>query len=193
MKGKIELAGVGGGTSPARSSDQDRSDDSLSGCVQGPVNDTPVSVSVTRLMREIEDDVRRRRRTRLVARGGPSEYRDGEVFAAVESVLPRAVESHELRRCSFPSSSATTRSGSCRRTSASRAIVRWSVPRSSRSSARSPAAHALALRVQPRELPAPGTSESHPVRLHRGARDRERASCARRQGCAEGASERARG
>jgi hypothetical protein len=49
-------------------------------------------ISVERVMREIEDDLRRERRTRLVAKGAPAEYRDAEVFAAVEQVLRRAVE-----------------------------------------------------------------------------------------------------
>jgi hypothetical protein len=49
-------------------------------------------ISVDRVMREIEDDLRRERRTRLVAKGAPSEYRDAEIFAAVEEVLRRAVE-----------------------------------------------------------------------------------------------------
>src|SRR5687768_11259837 len=49
-------------------------------------------ISVERVMREIEDDLRRERRARLVARGAPSEYRDAEIFAAVEDVLRRAVE-----------------------------------------------------------------------------------------------------
>ena len=46
-------------------------------------------------MREIEDDLRRERRARLLARGAPSEYRDAEVFAAVEGVLRRAVEGRD--------------------------------------------------------------------------------------------------
>jgi hypothetical protein len=49
-------------------------------------------ISVERVMREIEDDLRRERRTRLVAKGAPPEYRDADVFAAVERVLRRAVE-----------------------------------------------------------------------------------------------------
>lgn len=53
---------------------------------------TDSTVSVDRLMREIEGEVRRDRRARLVARGGPDEYADQETFAIVERVLRRAVE-----------------------------------------------------------------------------------------------------
>src|SRR5262245_62947641 len=52
-------------------------------------------ISVERVMREIEDDLRRERRARLVARGGPQEYRDAEIFAVVESVLRRAVDGRD--------------------------------------------------------------------------------------------------
>ena len=52
-------------------------------------------VSVERVMREIEDDLRRERRTRLLAKGAPAEYRDQEIYAAVERVLRRAVESRD--------------------------------------------------------------------------------------------------
>src|SRR5262245_18445101 len=52
-------------------------------------------VSVERVMREIEDDLRRERRTRLLARGVPAEYRDQELYATVERVLRRAVESRD--------------------------------------------------------------------------------------------------
>jgi hypothetical protein len=52
-------------------------------------------ISVEKMMREIEDDLRRERRVRLLARGAPSEYRDAEVFAAVEGVLRRGVEGRD--------------------------------------------------------------------------------------------------
>jgi len=52
-------------------------------------------VSVERVMREIEDDLRRERRTRLLAKGAPAEYRDQELYATVERVLRRAVESRD--------------------------------------------------------------------------------------------------
>jgi len=53
------------------------------------------AISVEEVMREIEDDLRRERRARLLARGAPSEYRDADVFAAVEGVLRRAVEGRD--------------------------------------------------------------------------------------------------
>ena len=46
-------------------------------------------------MRDVEHTVRRDRRTRLVARGGPSEYQDAETFDRVERVLRRALESRD--------------------------------------------------------------------------------------------------
>ena len=48
--------------------------------------------TVARLMREIEDEVRRQRQARALARGGPDDYRDETLFATVESVLGRAVD-----------------------------------------------------------------------------------------------------
>ena len=52
-------------------------------------------ISVEKVMREIEDDLRRERRARLLARGAPPEYRDVDVFEAVEGVLRRAVEGRD--------------------------------------------------------------------------------------------------
>ena len=52
-------------------------------------------ISVERVMQEIEDDLRKARRARLVARGAPQEYRDAEIFAAVENVLRRAVDGRD--------------------------------------------------------------------------------------------------
>jgi hypothetical protein len=52
-------------------------------------------VAVDRLMREIEDRVRRDRRTRLLARGGAPEYRDPAIYAAVEEVLRRALDDRD--------------------------------------------------------------------------------------------------
>lgn len=60
------------------------------------------AVSVERLMHEIADDLRGERRERALARGGPPEYRDPEIFAAVESVLRRAVESRNLDASLIP-------------------------------------------------------------------------------------------
>ncbi len=50
------------------------------------------AVSVDTLMRRLEDDLRNQLRKQLLARGGAREYTDDELFAAVESVLRRAVE-----------------------------------------------------------------------------------------------------
>lgn len=50
------------------------------------------AVSVDTLMRRLEDDLRHRLRQQLLNRGGALAYTDDELFAAVESVLRRAVE-----------------------------------------------------------------------------------------------------
>jgi hypothetical protein len=49
-------------------------------------------VKVDDLMREIEDEVRRARRTRLVAHGAASDYADPQIYAAVDAVLRRAID-----------------------------------------------------------------------------------------------------
>src|SRR5437899_2409243 len=51
-----------------------------------------MAVSVERLMRQLEEEVRAERRARLVARGGPAEYEDAAVFEAVDALLRRAVD-----------------------------------------------------------------------------------------------------
>ena len=53
------------------------------------------SLSVERLMRQIEDEVRLARRARLLAPGGSATYADGEVFAIVERTLRRALEERD--------------------------------------------------------------------------------------------------
>lgn len=60
----------------------------------GPMG-TPAHVPVERLMREIEDDVRQMRRSRLLARGGAGEYEDPAVYAQVDEVLRRAIDARE--------------------------------------------------------------------------------------------------
>lgn len=60
------------------------------------------AVSVERLMREIEGDLRGERRERVLARGGPAEYRDAQLFAMVERVLRRAVESRDPEASLIP-------------------------------------------------------------------------------------------
>jgi hypothetical protein len=52
-------------------------------------------VVVENLMREIEDDVRHLRRKRLLARGGPGEYRDPKIYAGVDEVLRRAIDARD--------------------------------------------------------------------------------------------------
>ena len=52
-------------------------------------------LNVERVMREIEDDLRRERRTRLLAKGAPPEYRDQAIYSAVERVLRQAVEGRD--------------------------------------------------------------------------------------------------
>jgi hypothetical protein len=51
-----------------------------------------VPVAVDRVMETIEDDVRRVRRQRLLARGGAHAYRDPAIYEAVDRALQRAVE-----------------------------------------------------------------------------------------------------
>ena len=60
------------------------------------------AVSVERLMHEIEDELRGERRERALARGGPADYRNPEIFAAVEGVLRRAVDSRYLDASLIP-------------------------------------------------------------------------------------------
>ena len=62
--------------------------------------ETPIRVA--NLMREIGDDVRRDRRKRLLAHGGPPEYDDPEIYAAVEGILKRAVEGLDRPASLFP-------------------------------------------------------------------------------------------
>ena len=59
-------------------------------------------ISVERVMQEIEDDLREARRARLVAKGGPQEYRDAEIFAAVENALRRAVDGRDHNAVLLP-------------------------------------------------------------------------------------------
>ena len=52
-------------------------------------------VAVDRLMHQIEDDVRIARRKRLLARGGPDEYRDHDIYAGVDRILRRALDARD--------------------------------------------------------------------------------------------------
>lgn len=56
---------------------------------------SPMPVSVDSLMREIEDDVREMRRTRLLARGGADEYRDPSIYERVDETLRRAIDARD--------------------------------------------------------------------------------------------------
>src|SRR5262245_19753044 len=58
--------------------------------------------SVDRLMRDIEDEVRRRRRSRLLAPGGSPDYEDPEIFAAVERTLRKALEDRDAAMLLLP-------------------------------------------------------------------------------------------
>jgi hypothetical protein len=66
------------------------------------VGEAPAGTTVERLMRVIEEEVREERRTRLVAGGGPAEYRDPAVFAEVEQALRRAIERHDTEVLLLP-------------------------------------------------------------------------------------------
>lgn len=72
--------------------------------IMAPVStaDPATSATVARLMREIEDEVREQRRQRMLARGGPDEYQDEDVFAIVEDVLRRAVQGRNLDALLLP-------------------------------------------------------------------------------------------
>ena len=52
-------------------------------------------LEVDRLMGELEDDVRRARRKRLLARGGAADYRDEALYERVDLVLRRALEARD--------------------------------------------------------------------------------------------------
>ena len=52
-------------------------------------------LKVDRVMRQLEEDVRRARRKRLLARGGADDYRDAEIYEGVDVVLRRALEARD--------------------------------------------------------------------------------------------------
>ena len=54
------------------------------------------TIRVDAVMSGIESSVRDELRRRLVARGGPSEFRDAEIFARVHEVLARAADRRDL-------------------------------------------------------------------------------------------------
>ena len=53
-------------------------------------------------MTELQDDVRRARRTRLLARGGASDYRDPDLYEHVDGVLRRALEARDHEALLLP-------------------------------------------------------------------------------------------
>jgi len=52
-------------------------------------------VSVERLMRELGAEISSERRERMMTRGGASEYRDPELYARVEAIFRRVLESRD--------------------------------------------------------------------------------------------------
>ena len=60
-----------------------------------PADDPAAKVDVDRLMSQIEDDVRRARRKRLLARGGAADYRDADLYEKVDVVLRRALDARD--------------------------------------------------------------------------------------------------
>jgi hypothetical protein len=59
-------------------------------------------LKVERVMRDLEDQIRAERRTRMIARGGPSDYRDPEVFESVEGVFRRVLDARDLDALLLP-------------------------------------------------------------------------------------------
>jgi hypothetical protein len=57
--------------------------------------DRSPALGVDRLMAELQDDVRRARRRRLLARGGASDYQDAEIYEHVDVVLRRALDARD--------------------------------------------------------------------------------------------------
>jgi hypothetical protein len=60
------------------------------------------SIRVDAVMGEIEHDVRARLRQHLLKRGGAADYQDEELFAAVRTVLARAVDERNLDATLLP-------------------------------------------------------------------------------------------
>jgi hypothetical protein len=60
------------------------------------------SIRVDAVMGEIEHDVRARLRQHLLKRGGAADYQDEELFAAVRTVLTRAVDERNLDATLLP-------------------------------------------------------------------------------------------
>jgi hypothetical protein len=60
-----------------------------------PDRPTP-TLEIDEVMREIEDEVRRTRRERLLAQGGAAGYADPAVYASVDALLRRALDQDTL-------------------------------------------------------------------------------------------------
>ena len=135
-----------------------------------------MKVRVDAVMGEIERDVRARLRRHLLKTGGAADYQDQEIFDAVHALLdPRRSTAANLDATLLPE--------------LVDGDVDWRLQTHLDPHHASPAAGrfilfakkklllpltALAVRVQPGELPPPGSSQPRAVRLHRGARARER-------------------
>jgi hypothetical protein len=59
-------------------------------------------VKVERVMRDLEDQIRTERRTRMLARGGASDFRDPEVFEDVETVFRRVLDTRDMDALLLP-------------------------------------------------------------------------------------------
>ena len=132
-------------------------------------------VRVDAVMGEIERDVRARLRRHLLKQGGAAEYRTRRSSTRCARCSPaRSTSATSTRRCCRSCSTATS-TGGCRPTSRSPRIVpavgRFILFAKRQDAA---AADALAVRVQPGQLPPPGSPQPGAVRLHRGTRARER-------------------
>jgi hypothetical protein len=63
---------------------------------------TEAKVRVDAVMGEIERDVRARLRRHLLKKGGPADYQDEEIFAAVHALLARAIDARNLDATLLP-------------------------------------------------------------------------------------------
>src|ERR1035437_5001608 len=76
---------------------QEPDHDSIRGVHTRMTSDRPTPpVKVDEVMREIEDEVRRTRRERLLAQGGARGYADPAIYTAVDAVLRRALDQETL-------------------------------------------------------------------------------------------------
>jgi hypothetical protein len=57
---------------------------------------------IEQVMRDLEGQARSERRARILARGGPADYRDPALFAGVEGVFRRAIEAADLDALLLP-------------------------------------------------------------------------------------------